>query len=71
MLYEVITLAQPAVFILPALPMQWLADRLRPGSGRRLARVRKSLPYMIAILLPASIGLRDLPDYFQERNNFV
>lgn len=51
-------LAQPAVFILAALPAGWLAGRQIP-SARWLAP-------LLGLALVLSVALRDLPDYFVE-----
>jgi 4-amino-4-deoxy-L-arabinose transferase-like glycosyltransferase len=59
-------MAQPAVFILAALPVQWLAERGHPRNGRLRGPAIRRAPLLLALLLPALIGLRDLPDYFDE-----
>lgn len=60
-------MAQPAVFILAALPIQWLSDRRRSSTSHpRSQQVRRILPWGLALLLLVSIGWRDLPDYFHE-----
>ena len=51
-------LAQPAVYLLASLPIWWL-------STNRFAE-RKTIPIILAVLLIASIAIRDLPDYFQQ-----
>ena len=51
-------LAQPAVYLLAALPIWWLA-----GSWFQDRRI---VPVALGVLLVASIALRDIPDYFQE-----
>jgi len=51
-------MAQPAVFILAALPLWWLANRWFSE--------RKIVPLMLGIILVGSIVIRDLPDYFVE-----
>jgi len=49
--------AQPATYLLAALPIFLLARR--PGWGRRLAP-------LLALALVATVAARDLPDYFRE-----
>jgi 4-amino-4-deoxy-L-arabinose transferase-like glycosyltransferase len=51
-------MAQPAVFILAALPLWWLANHW--------FRERKIVPVTLGLLLIATIALRDLPAYFVE-----
>jgi hypothetical protein len=51
-------LAQPAVYLLLALPVWWLATRL--------PRERRWLAIGAGLLLVAAVAARDLPDYFNE-----
>ena len=51
-------MAQPAVFIIAALPIWWLADHC--------FRERKIVPVALGILLLTTVALRDLPAYFVE-----
>lgn len=52
-------LAQPAVYILAALPVWWV-QRTKVGEGRPL------LVGLLVVALVASVAVRDLPAYFQE-----
>lgn len=54
-------LAQPAVYLLAALPLWWLAQRNWGGAERRKTAVILAL----ALLLLGSIAVRDWPAYFQ------
>ncbi|MCP4419957.1 MAG: phospholipid carrier-dependent glycosyltransferase [Chloroflexi bacterium] len=61
-------LAQPATYILAALPLGWLL-RLRLGTRVTFAERLSSLQFLMSVfatlLLLFSIASRDLPDYFQ------
>lgn len=47
-------LAQPAVFIMAALPLAWVRGKMR------------AIVPLLAVVLVASVAVRDLPAYFQE-----
>ncbi len=51
-------MAQPAVFILAALPIWWLSNNW--------FHERKVVPLALGFILVTSIAIRDLPDYFVE-----
>ncbi|MCL4867346.1 MAG: phospholipid carrier-dependent glycosyltransferase [Anaerolineae bacterium] len=58
--------AQPAVYILAALPV-WGAGQLiarRQGENSQTRKLAKSLPLTFALILCLTMAARDLPDYF-------
>ena len=62
--------AQPAVYILTAVPI-FLLERLslRSSGILQTPTARKSLITIAALLLLLSVAIRDIPDYFQEWPN--
>jgi len=59
-------LAQPATYILAALPVGRLASgNWRFGTRWTIARAQAPLAFLAALLLVSAIAMRDLPDYFQ------
>jgi hypothetical protein len=53
-------LAQPAVFMLTAVPLWWLGRRMRSAQGRL------AVTAVLGVILVGSIALRDWPAYFVE-----